>query len=189
MTNIFFYTLFYTEARHYFHENFAPSDLIFWRGASLVLPCGRFACCLSISRSERERGNQSTGRAIMVSEPIENIGKSRNARKWKTWSNWTKSSQVAKKCWGWTQKSCWANSIIPIDRVERTQSFCGKHVPCRGRLIQTSDPGKTCAISGKTWALTRKTRDRTWFFEKTRAYRNFLTTHETFYRNSFINHI
>ena len=133
-----------------------------------------------------------------------------------------KTIASCKKWWGSTQKSCWANSIISIDRVERTQSFCGKQEQWLRRLVQstasssagkeaglgepvrspshcqgsarreaqarrgqgrksqlgrraiareqrdsnTCDPGKTCAISGKTWALTRKTRDRTWFFRK-----------------------
>ncbi len=281
MTNIFFLKIFIQKPGIIFTK---ISHLLTWYLKR------RFACytlralrLLFVSQSVRAREAKSKP---WESHPgLRAIRKYRKIKKRKKVTNMikvNKSSQVAKKCWGSTQKSCWSNSIISIDRVERTQSFCENWTRwsmnstqstasssagqaglageggTAGRAIQVAGPlpgsraGKpglaggcralelnmfklnstyfelelnmfklnstyfelelnmsvcisilnqyvwtwTCVILEKScWSREKYERAREKhviehdFFEKTRAYWNFLSTRETFYHNSFINHI
>ena len=165
MTNIFFLFCFiqkpgiiFTKISHLLTWYFEKAlRLLYPAGASLAV------CHQSVRAKEAKSKHWVSHHGLPAHWKYRKIKKRKKAT---NMIKLNKSSQDRKKWWGSTQKSCWANSIIPIDRVGRTQSFCEKHAQWLRRLIQTSDPGKTCAISGKTWALTRKTRDRTWFFRK-----------------------
>ena len=56
MIDIFFLILFFTEARHYFHENFAPYDLYLKKALRLVTL--RALRLLFVSQSVRAKASQ-----------------------------------------------------------------------------------------------------------------------------------
>ena len=81
MIDIFFYFCLYSEARHYFHENFAPYDWsIFLKKALRLLPCGAVLIWSKAKQGQESLSTQSSVQKMWKLGKATNIGASQHLR-------------------------------------------------------------------------------------------------------------
>ena len=84
MIDIFFYFCLYSEARHYFHENFAPYDWsIFLKKALRLLPCGAVLIWSKAKQGQESLSTQSSVQKMWKLGKATNIGASQHLRELK----------------------------------------------------------------------------------------------------------